>query len=75
MVKMVQVYAFPEKKKLPKRIEERLHDVAKQYVGVLKATCILLGTEGTDQMTYEEILDLVTRTYVEGIELAIEELD
>jgi hypothetical protein len=75
MVKMAQIYAFPVRQKFPKHIEERIQGIAKEYLEVLYATFILLGEDGTDQMGYEEMIDLAMDTFVEGLEKAVEELD
>lgn len=72
---MAKVYEFPVKKKLPKNIEERLHKVAQEYMEVLYASLVLLSEEGTNQMTYEEILELVSETYAEGLYKAVEQLE
>lgn len=73
---MAKVYAFPVKKKLPKSIEERLHEVAKEYIEVLSAAYMLLGEHGTDQMSYEELVNLVADAYAEGlVKAAVNQMD
>lgn len=71
---MAQVYMFPEKKKLPKHIEDGIHRNAKEYMELLYATLMFLGVNGVDQMTYEEIVELVTMAHIEGLNKAIDEL-
>lgn len=72
---MAQVYVFPEKKKLPKRIEEGVKKNAREYMELLYGTLLLLSEEGVDQMSYEEIVQLVTEAYLDGLNDAIDELD
>lgn len=71
---MAQVVMFPQKKKLPKGIEEDLHKVAKDYVEVLYAAAVLFDLQ-TDKPTYEELMGLVATAFAEGISNAIDELD
>lgn len=71
---MAQVVMFPQKKKLPKGIEEDLHKIAKQYVEVLYATAVLFDLE-QDKPTYEELMGLIATAFAEGISNAIDELD
>lgn len=71
---MAKVVMFPQKKKLPKGMEERLREIAKDYVGVLYATAILMDLE-TDKPTQEELMDLVGMAFAEGICEAIDEMD
>lgn len=71
---MAQVVMFPQKKKLPKGIEENLHKVAKDYVEVLYAAAVLFDLQ-TDKPTYEELMGLVATAFAEGISNAIDELE
>lgn len=71
---MAQVVMFPQKKKLPKSIEENLHKVAKDYVEVLYAAAVLFDLQ-TDKPTYEELMGLVATAFAEGISDAIDELE
>lgn len=72
---MAQVYMFPEKKKLPKHIEDAIHRNAKEYTELLCAALAFLGEDGVDQMKYEEVVELVTIAHIEGLSKAIDELD
>ena len=74
---MAKVYEFPIKKvyKLPEEIEKRLHKVAKEYVEVLQAALPSLDNDVLSQPEYNEILDLVTAAYAEGIIIAVSELE
>lgn len=72
---MAQVYMFPEKKKLPKHIEDAIHRNAKEYMELLYAALVFLGDKGVDQMSYEEVVELVTIAHIEGLHNAIDELD
>ena len=72
---MAQVYMFPEKKKLPKHIEEGVKKNAKEYMELLYGTLMLLGEDGVGQMSYEEIVMLVTETYLDGLNDAIDGMD
>lgn len=70
---MAKVVMFPQKKKLPKGMEDDLKKIAKDYVGTLYATIMLMELE-SDKPTREEIMDLVEIAFTEGVYEAIEEL-
>ena len=65
---------FPQKKKLPKGVEERLCKIAKDYVATLRAAVMIMDLE-SDKPTQEEIMELVEQAFTKGIYEAIEELD
>ncbi len=71
---MAKVVMFPQKKKLPKGMEEELSKIAKGYVATLRAILILAELE-SDPPTYEEILELVEQAFTKGIYEAIEEME
>ena len=71
---MAKVVMFPQKKKLPKGMEESLRKIAKDYVATLRATVMLMELE-RDKPTQEEIMELVGAAFAEGIYEAIEEMD
>ncbi len=71
---MAKVVMFPQKKKLPKGVEEDIRKIAKDYVGTLYAAAILMDLE-SDKPTQEEIMELVGIAFTEGIYEAIEELE
>jgi hypothetical protein len=72
---MAQVYMFPEQKKLPKHIEDGIRRNAKEYMGLLYGSLMLLGEGGLNQMEHGEIVALVTETYLDGLNDAIDEMD
>ena len=72
---MAQVYMFPEKNKLPKHIEDAVRRNAKEYMGLLYGSLMLLGKSGLDQMEDGEIVALVTEIYLDGLNEAIDEMD
>lgn len=72
---MAQVLMFPEKKKLPKHIEEAVRKNAKEYAELLCATIALLDKDGLGQMEVEEIIALVSEAYSEGLSEAIDEME
>ena len=72
---MAKVLMFPEKKKLPKHIDEAVRRNAKEYMGLLYASLTLLGESGLNQMNHGDIVSLVTETYLEGLNDAIDELE
>ena len=74
---MAKVYEFPKKKiqKLPEEIEKRLHQVAKDYVGVLRDALPSLDSDDLAQPEYSELVDLVSAAYAEGIIVAVSELE
>ena len=71
---MAKVVMFPQKKKLPKGLEENLHIIAKDYVATLKAIVMIMELEA-DKPTQEEIMELVGAAFADGINEAIEEME
>lgn len=71
---MCKVLMFPTKK-LPRFAEERLKEIAKEYIEVLNATAQILDIENKSQAEYEELVELVATTYAEGLIEAIDELE
>ncbi len=71
---MAQVLMFPEKKKLPKSIEESIRKNAKEYLELLCAAVMLLSENGVNQMDEDDIITLVAETYADGFSEAIDEL-
>lgn len=55
-------------------MEKDLRRVAREYVAVLQAIMIIYGLE-SDPPSYEEILEMVSTTFAEGICEAIDQLD
>lgn len=71
---MAKVVLFPQKKKLPKGMEEDLRKIAKDYVATLRVIVMLMELEA-DKPTQEEIMELVGAAFVDGINEAIEEME
>ena len=71
---MAQVYMFPEKKKLPKGMEERLNEIAKEYVEALFATLTIMSVTDQSPENLDEIHELVSDTYAKALEKAVDEL-
>lgn len=69
---MAKVIAFPQQNKLPKGVETRIHEIAKEYIEVLHAYAILVDLE--DQNVYQEAMELVGAAFAEGILKAVDEL-
>lgn len=72
---MAKVLLFPQKKKIPKSIEDRLKGVAKDYVAVLKALIVVMDVDLSDKTEYEETLLMVQETFARGILAAVNEED
>lgn len=70
---MAKVLLFPQKKKIPKGIQDRLNEVAKEYVEVLQALIVLLDVNLSDEAEYEETLLMVQDAFARGILAAVEE--
>ena len=70
---MAKVLLFPQKKKIPKGIQDRLDEVAKEYVEVLQALIVLLDVDLSDEAEYEETLLMVQDAFARGILAAVEE--
>lgn len=71
---MAKVFMFPQKKKLPNGVEERMKEIAKEYVEVLYAAATIMALE-TDKPTYEEVLEMIGEAFTKGIEEAVDGLD
>lgn len=71
---MAKVLMFPQKKKLPKGMEESLTKIAKDYVATLYATVTLMELEA-DKPTQEEIMEMVGQVFTDAIYEAIDELE
>lgn len=71
---MAKVFVFPQKKQLPKCVEEDLRRISKEYIETLYVAATLMDLEA-DKPTYEEVLELVSTAFAEGISEAIEELE
>ena len=72
---MAKVLLFPQKKKIPKGIEEHLGKIAKEYVETLAALIVLLDVDISNQKEYEETLIMVQDSFTKGILNAIKEMD
>ena len=71
---MAKVYAFPVKKQLPSGTEERIKQIAKEYVEVLYAAATLLSIGG-DPPTTDEMQEMIEAAFAKGIIEAIDELE
>ena len=71
---MAKVYEFPIKRKLPANMEKDLHRVASDYIAILKAIMVVFELE-SNPPTYEEVLEIVSIAFAEGIYEAIDQLD
>ena len=63
------------KKKLPEEFEERIYEVAKDYVATLKDISDALISDPWDEEEAFEIGELVINAYAQALEMAMEELD
>ena len=72
---MGEVLKFPQKKELPKVMEEEIHKIAKNYMEVLYAAFEYFEDECETREDMEEVNDLVVSAYADGIEKAINELE
>lgn len=70
---MAKVLLFPQKKKIPKGIQDHLYEVAKDYVEVLQALIVLLDVDLSDEAEYEETLLMVQDAFARGILAAVED--
>lgn len=73
-ITMTNVVMFPQRKRLPKVIEERLHQIAKDYVETLYSAAMLMDLE-EDKTTVEEIQELVVEALNQGFYDAMEDLE
>ena len=72
---MAKVIAFPQKKRLPKGLEERVYEIAKEYVEVLYTSLILLVGEEYTIEDLSEVSEMVAMTYAEGLSKAIDDME
>ena len=71
---MGKVLIFPQKERLPKNLEEKLHEIAREYVEVLFASLNLLSDEDASVERMDEVTEMVTDAYYEGLNNAVDEL-
>lgn len=71
---MAKVLMFPQKKKLPKGVEDHVYGIAKEYVATLKAAAMLMEIQDKD-LTQEEITEMVGDAFTDGLSKAIDELE
>lgn len=74
MLIMAKVLLFPQKERLPKNLEEKLHEIAREYVEVLFASLALLSDEEASIERMDEVTKMVTDAYYEGLNNAVDEL-
>ena len=72
---MAKVVMFPQKKKLPASIEQRLSEISKEYVEALQTLIVLMDIDLTDDKQFNEVTDLVHESFTRGILDAINALD
>lgn len=72
---MARVVMFPQKKRLPAGIEERLTEITKEYVEVLQALIVLMDIDVSDEQQYNEVLELIQEAFAQGIMTAIGEME
>lgn len=72
---MGEVLKFPQKKELPKDMEEEIHKITKNYMEVLYAAFEYFEDECETHEDMDEVNDLVVSAYADGIEKAINELE
>lgn len=72
---MAKVYMFPQQKKLPSSLEERLNKIGREYIELLYATLTLMCQDSSNQEEMEEITALVTQAYADGMLEAIDEME
>ena len=74
---VAKVYEFPNliiERKLSKDIEEKLEQIAKDYIDLVYANLMILSNDGSSQNDFKEINELVSRTFAKEIEKTIDEL-
>ena len=69
---MAKIVMFPEHTKLPKEVETRLYEIAKEYIEVLNSTKVLFGIEDVNDPTFEELCNLAGQIFAQGLSDAIE---
>lgn len=71
---MAKVIVFPQKERLPKNLEEKLHKIAREYVEVLFASLTLLSDDDCNIERFDEVAEMVSNAYAEGLNNAVDEL-
>ena len=66
-MKMAKVLMFPQKKVIPRSIQKRLDEIAKEYVETIEALIILFDIDLSNESEYEEALELVQTAFTESI--------
>ena len=72
---MAKVYTFPEKKKLPKKLEKRMSEIGYDYMQTVYAIAKVLGVDDPDQPEYMEVMELIAEAFSEGISAAMMEIE
>ena len=72
---MAIVLEFPKKKELPKEIEAKLQDVAKNYVETLYIALSTLTSDNPTQEELVEVHEMVSNAYIQGLTDAINEIE
>lgn len=72
---MAIVLEFPKKKELPKEIEAKLQDVAKNYVETLYVALSTLTSDNPTQEELVEVHEMVSNAYIQGLTDAINEIE
>lgn len=72
---MAIVLEFPKKKELPRKLEKRLHKVAKEYISVIYDALETLGGNEATQQDFDEIHELIVVTYAKELGDVIDALE
>lgn len=72
---MCKVYEFPNVKKLPKEVEECLHDIAEAYIKTINHAVTVMGVDISNEEEVNGVMELVVQSYAEGLCLAADKLE
>lgn len=72
---MGKVISFPQKKQLPKVVEDSLYEIAKAYIYTLIYALTVLSNDTSMAKELDEIRDLINVTYINGLLKAIDEVE
>ena len=72
---MCEIYEFPRPVKLPRDLEIRLEESAKEYVNTLNGILQFFRREEFDDEELTKVMEEVLLTYLQSVDKAVDELD
>ena len=71
---MCTVYEFPKQFKMPKEMEERLQNMADEYVELIQDSFDYFANDDTTDEEYEKITEMIMNTLIVSLANSIEKI-